>query len=68
MPEDREIKITIERQDRLQAIVNLSSAIEKVAIALSTPVNVNISNCIINNSDTGISVDVSELEQEERTV
>jgi hypothetical protein len=67
------ININIQREDRLAAINNLSKAIYEVAKALSTPIEVLVSGCTINNSDVAISIqkldevdtETIEIEQEE---
>ena len=67
MKPGEKIKVVIERQDRLIAIMSLSSAINKIADALTTPVQVTIANCTLNCTEgIGISVDVDELKLEER--
>ena len=54
------IEVHVQRADRLKAITKLCSAIELVAKALSTPVEVDISGCTINSCDCGIHIDTSE--------
>ena len=50
------IEVTVQREDRLKAIVNLSKAIKEVACALNSAPRINISGCNISNVDTGINL------------
>ena len=54
------ISVTVQREDRLRAINSLSRAIEKVADALTTPVQVSIESCTIKGAEKGVSVNVAE--------
>ena len=54
------ISVTVQREDRLKAIVHLSKAIERVAYSLSVPVEVVVSGCTIKNAELGMSVDTAE--------
>jgi len=54
------ISVTVQREDRLRAINSLSRAIEKVADALTTPVQVSIKSCTVKNTEVGMSVDTAE--------
>ena len=48
-------------EEKMKAIVNLSEAIVALAKALSSiNTEINISNCTINNSETGIKVDFKQ--------
>ena len=55
------ISVTVQREDRLKAINSLSRAIEKVADALTTPVQVTIESCTIKGAEVGISVDTADV-------
>jgi len=54
------ISVTVQREDRLRAINNLSKAIERVAYALSVPVEVVVSGCNIKSAEVGVSIDTAE--------
>jgi len=54
------IRVTVEREDRLAAIRDMSSAIKSLASALNNQVMVNVSDCVINSVDTGIQIDTTE--------
>lgn len=54
------ISVTVQREDRLKAIVSLSKAIERVAYSLSVPVEVVVSGCNIKSPEIGISIDTAE--------
>ena len=58
------IKVTVQTEDRLQAITNLSAAIKAVAEALSVGTHVEISNNTFNGQGTAIKVDVAEVVNE----
>lgn len=48
--EDGKISVYIQKEERLQAINNLSDAVKLLAKALSEQVQVNIDGCVVNNS------------------
>ena len=54
------ISVTVQREDRLKAIISLSKAIERVAYSLSVPVEVNITGCTVGGSKVGVSIDTAE--------
>jgi len=55
------ITVNIQREDRLEAIVELSKAIHKVAEALIAPVRVNVENCNVTAPNgTGIYIGIGE--------
>lgn len=54
------ISVTVQREDRLKAINSLSRAIEKIADALTTPVQVTIESCTVNSTEVGMSIDTAE--------
>lgn len=57
------IKITVQREDRLQAITNLSAAINKVADALCACPQVDISHCIFNAcsyDEAAINIEITD--------
>ena len=54
------ISVTVQREDRLKAIVHLSKAIERVAYSLSVPVEVVVSNCNIKSAEIGVNIDTTE--------
>ena len=54
------IEVTVQTEERMAAITELSKAINRVAIALSTPPQITISNVHIENSDPGIKIDTTE--------
>ena len=60
-----QINVNIPKQNRLEAINNLSKAIYEVSKALTTPTQVNITGCTLENNGTGISVDTSDIERTE---
>lgn len=55
------ISVTVQREDRLKAIVNLSKAIERVAYSLSVPVEVVVSGCNIKSAEVGVNIDTAEV-------
>lgn len=55
-----EIKVTVQTEDRLRAINNLSIAVRRVAEALLIGTNVTIKDCKIKNNGTAINIDTSE--------
>jgi len=59
---EKKIQITVQREDRLMAIRTLSSAINKVASALLSPVQIAVRNCTIigDENSTGISIATEE--------
>jgi hypothetical protein len=57
------IKINVQREDRLYAINQLCSAINKVASALSSNPNITIANCVLHGN--GIHID--QTDKAERT-
>jgi hypothetical protein len=61
------IKVTVQREDRLAAITKLSSAIEKVATALSTCPEVVISNCHFECSENSDGVCIDTADEVTRT-
>ena len=54
------IKVTIQTEDRLKAINNLSQAVSDVAKALLVGTHVEVSNCTFNNAETGIVIDTAD--------
>ena len=62
------ITVNIQREDRLRAIVELSTAIRKVAEALTVPIQVTIAGCNIQGGDTGISLDLKEVVDKEMVI
>ncbi|KKL74868.1 hypothetical protein LCGC14_2060620 [marine sediment metagenome] len=54
------ISVTVQREDRLKAIVHLSKAIERVAYSLSVPVEVHVTGCNIKTAEVGVSIDTAE--------
>ena len=53
------IRVTIQEVDRLDAILELSQAINKVATALSCVPEVSISGCHFAGVDIGMQIDTS---------
>ena len=60
--EKGQIKVTVQTQDRLRAIISLSSAIDKVASALTTPIIVEIYDCHLECHDKtdGVIIDTAD--------
>lgn len=56
-----QIKVTVQREDRLQAIIKLSSAIESLARALHGTMKVEIRDCCVTANGTGISIDTEDV-------
>jgi len=52
-----EIRVTVQREDRLKAITELSKAIRQVAEALNQSPHVSIGNCVFKEMNTGILID-----------
>jgi len=52
--------VTVQQQDRLVAINNLSIAIRKVAEALASNVNVTVSKCTFHNGYPAIRIDTAQ--------
>ena len=57
--EKGQIKVTVQTQNRLEAINNLSSAINKVASALTTPIYVTVQNCHLAG-EVGVNIDTAD--------
>ena len=53
------IKVTIQTQERMEAINNISKAILNLSVALNVATEVNITGSHISNCETGILVDNS---------
>ena len=53
------IRVTIQTEDRMQAITELAQAINKLAGALSATPSVHITDSIFSTPDTAISIDTS---------
>ncbi len=60
------IKVTVQREDRLRAIMDLASAIKSLADALCTSPSVLIHDCTINGSD-GIGLNIDTADKVTRT-
>lgn len=58
----KQIRVTVQREDRLRAINNLSEAILAVARALHYGCDVSISGCLFTSSggESGISISTEE--------
>jgi hypothetical protein len=56
----KNITVNIQREDRLEAINNLSKAIYEVSKALNVPVEVTVQNCTAIASDTAISIQTAD--------
>ncbi len=57
----KSIRVTVQREDRLRAITELSIAIGAVAKALSQSAIVNVSNCAVEaKNGTGIKIDTAD--------
>lgn len=57
------IQVTVQREDRLRAINNLSEAIKEVAKALNQAPRVLVTHCVVTNkakSSVGIGIDTAE--------
>lgn len=54
------IKVTVQRENRLNAISDLASAVKYVAMALSQSPCVTITNNVLQGSDPAISVDTAD--------
>ena len=54
------ISVTVQREDRLKAINSLSRVVEKIADALTTPVQVTIKSYTVKNTEVGVSIDTAE--------
>jgi len=59
-----QISVTVQTENRMEAINNLSKAIRDVAYALKNGPEIIIKNCIIKASDIGISVDTASENME----
>lgn len=59
------IEINIQREERLEAINNLSAAVRAIAEALIVPVRVAISDCKFTGSDIGVAINTSDETDEE---
>ena len=55
-----QVRVTVQKENRLRAINNLSIAVRKVAEALAYQTKVEISDCTISHVDTGIVVDTND--------
>ena len=54
------IEVTIQREDRLQAIRDISEAIKEVAKALNITPVVQITGCTVSSNETGIKINVTD--------
>ena len=62
------IRVTVQREDRLRAINNLSEAILEVAKALNTAPSVAVTNNVINGvKEDGIGIQVDTEDKVTRT-
>ncbi len=54
------IQVIVPREDRLEAITNLSEAILAVAHALNQAPSISISDCYFGNCGTGMTIETEE--------
>ncbi len=62
LEENKMIKVTIQKEDRLHAINKMASAIEQLSRALCVGTKVEISNNVVNGAEgeTGIHIDTAD--------
>ena len=62
------IRVTVQTEERLKAINNLSFAIKKVAEALAEGTHVTISDCTFYSSDAEPAVSVDTTQETKETL
>ncbi len=60
------IRVTVQREDRLQAIKDLAEAIKYTAKALSSNVEVEINSCTFQSCETGVVIETQDEDMETR--